>query len=105
MRWYTRILAPFGSAIRIGLDSGTKIVLLPHPTPKANSSNTQSLDVAISIDSDAATGNPLFEVCEERESECGNKFVEHDDTTSIPLVRSSQSCREQRIQDRAQRAR
>lgn len=74
-RWYTLISA-CGPA-RIGLSSGTKIVLLAHPIADASTSTIKSSAIQVSIDRHGATVHAFLEPREEGEGDLCDDPVKH----------------------------
>jgi len=84
IRWYTR--RRLDGPTRIGLSSGTKIVLLPHPLAQAITSSAQAISVGIGVDSNRCAAT--IEVLQQRESDGRECAVKHWAPASSPSRRS-----------------
>lgn len=68
---------PPASAIRIGLDSGTKIVLFPHPLANPSTTTAHAIHVNIRIDSGRSFVDAPFDEAEERKRELSDDSIKH----------------------------
>ena len=68
---------PPASAIRIGLDSGTKIVLFPHPLANPSTTPTHAVHIDIRIDGGRAFVDAPFDEAEERKRKLSDDPIKH----------------------------